>query len=452
MNTPPTPTRGTHPLRLTAPLYAYAALSEFVLLYPLYALLFQDTGLSLTQISSLFLLWSLSSLLASLPAGAWADVVPRRHLLALAPLLAATAFSLWLLWPAYPTFALGFVLWGAGGALASGSLEALVYTELAHHHATDRYAPTMGVTRALNVAAVGAATLLAVPVMAHGGYPAIGASSVAACLLCALCALALPEHRTPTSTTTDPPTPSGYLRALREGLAEARTSHRVRGAIVLVIVVNCFWELLEEYVPLLASHAGVPTTTVPLVVLVIWLFITFGGLLAGTVARMPTRAFAALLGLAAPAIAVGALRADPVGWALLGAGLAVCQAASVVADARLQHRITGPSRATVTSLAALGTDASHTLAYLLYAGAFALGGHGPAFALLAAPYLVAALILGLTPNTPTPPHPTMSPAHRTEPDPQPSTAHPTPTISNRHQPQKHREHKSHIHAPQRTLR
>lgn len=46
----------------------------------------------------------------------------------------------------------------------------------------------------------------------------------------------------------------------------------------------------------------------------------------------------------------------------------------------------------------------------------------------------------------------MSPAHRTEPDPQPSTAHPTPTISNRHQPQKHREHKSHIHAPQRTLR
>lgn len=402
MNTPATRTRKANLLRLTTPLYAYAALSEFVLLYPLYALLFQDTGLSLTQISSLFLLWSLSSLLASLPAGAWADVVPRRHLLALAPLLAATAFSLWLLWPAYPTFALGFVLWGAGGALASGALEALVYTELAHHDATDRYATTMGVTRALDVAAVGAATLLAVPVMAHGGYPAIGAGSVAACLLCAVCALTLPEHRTTTNTTTTTPAPSGYLAALREGLTEARNSRRVRGAIVMVIVVSCFWELLEEYIPLLASHAGVPPTTVPLVVLVVWLFITLGGLLAGTVARMPTRVFAALLGLAAPAIAVGALLADPLGWALLGAGLAVCQAASVVADAHLQHRITGPSRATVTSLAGLGTDATHTLAYLVYAGVFALGGHDLAFALLATPYLAVALALGLTPTTRTP--------------------------------------------------
>ncbi|WP_117198407.1 MFS transporter [Nocardiopsis sp. TNDT3] len=395
---------GMRASRLTRPLYAYAALGEFVLLYPLYALLFDETGLTVAQISSLFVIWSLSSVLASVPAGAWADVVPRRYLLAAAPLLAACAFVLWLLWPGYWTFALGFVLWGAGGALSSGSLEALVYTELARRDAADRYARVMGVTRALDVAAVGAATLLAIPVMAHGGYAAVGAASVAACVLCALAALALPEHRAaeggPDSADGAAGAgeaeegPSGYLDALRGGLAEARSSRRVRGAIVLVVAVTAFWEALDEYVPLLVAESGVPAATVPVAVLVVWAFVLLGGLLAGPASRLPVRALAVLVGLAAPAIAAGALLDGPVGWVLIGVGFGLCQTAGVVADARLQDRITGSSRATVTSLAGLGTDALTTASYLLYAGVFAVTGHALAFALFALPYLVAALFLG----------------------------------------------------------
>ncbi|NYH55165.1 MFS family permease [Nocardiopsis arvandica] len=395
------PSRAAHAraLRLTRPLYAYAALGEFVLLYPLYAVLFDQSGLSVAQISSLFAVWSLTSVAVSVPAGAWADVVPRRYLLAAAPLLSAAGFSLWLLWPGYWAFAAGFVLWGAGGALASGALEALVYTELGHRGATERYARVMGVVRALDVAAVGAATLLAIPVMAHGGYTAIGAGSVTACVLCSLAALALPEHRAGAAAAdhadgSGEGEPRGYRAALREGLAQARSSRRVRGAITLVVVVSSFWMMLEEYVPLLAAESGVPTDTVPVVVLVVWVCVTAGGLLAGPVSRLPVGALALLLGLAAPAVAAGALLPGPPGWVLLGAGFGVCQAAGVVADARLQDRITGTSRATVTSVAALGTDALTTASYPLYAGVFTLTGHSAAFALFAAPYLVAALVLG----------------------------------------------------------
>lgn len=390
MPTSSAPTQSPGLLRLTGPLHAYAALTEFILFYPLYALLFDDTGLSAAQISSLFVIWSVASFATSVPSGVWADVVPRRYLLTAAPLMAAFTFALWLLWPGYWVFALGFVLWGAGSALASGSLEALVYTELTRRGAAHRYARTMGVTRALNVAAIGGATLLAVPVMAHGGYTAIGAGSVLACLLCAVCALALPEHRAAAGHETP-----GYATVLREGLAEARSSRRVRGAIALLVTVTAVWELLDEYIPLLAAESGVPAATVPTVVLVVWIFITLGGLLAGPVARMPPRAFALLLGLAAPAIALGALLADPLGWVLLGAGFGVCQVASVVADARLQDRITGSSRATVTSLAGLGVDTSHILGYLAYGAVSTMTGHGPSFALFAAPYLVTALVLGL---------------------------------------------------------
>ncbi|GAA1465573.1 MFS transporter [Nocardiopsis exhalans] len=393
--------------RLTWPLYTYALFEEFILLYPLYALFFTEHGLSVAQISSLFVLWSLTSVLLAIPAGAWADIVPRRYLLAAAPLLSGTGFALWLLFPSYWVFALGFVLWGTAGALASGAFEALVYTELSRRGAAQQYARVMGVTRALGVAAVGVATLLAVPVMAHGGYTAIGLASVAACLLCALAGLALPEHRAPRSDAADrgsaPEEGSGpglgYLQTMRLGLAEARGSRAVRDALILLVVITAFWGMLEEYVPLLAASAGVTTDDVPLVVLTVWVCVTLGGLLAGPAARLSPRTLGSLLALAAAAIAVGALLGNPLGWVLLGCGFGVCQMMNVVADARLQDSITGSSRATVTSLAEVGAESVSVVSFPLYAGVFLVLGHGTAFVLFAAPYLLAAVLMARTRGT-----------------------------------------------------
>lgn len=386
----------TRLLRLTGPVYGYAFFEEFILLYPLYALLFTEHGLTVTHISALFVLWSLTSVLSTVPAGALADLIPRRYLLATAPLLTGSAFALWLLLPSPWVFALGFVLWGAAGALSSGAFEALVYTEMDHRGATAGYAGVMGLTRALGVAAVGVAavgvaTVAAVPVMAHGGYLVIGLASVAACLLCAICALTLPEHRAPGERGSDEG--PGYRQTLRRGLAEVRHNRKVRPALLLVVLVSAFWGSLEEYVPLLARDSGVSAQSVPLVVLVVWTGVTLGGLSAGPASRLPGRALAALMTLAAVAIAAGALLTGPWGWALLGLGFGACQAMMVVADARLQETITGSSRATVTSLADLGTETPGIATFLVYAGVFAALGHGATFALFAAPHLLIALLL-----------------------------------------------------------
>ncbi|WP_245549918.1 MFS transporter [Gordonia effusa] len=382
--------------RLTRPLYTYAAAEEFVLLYPVYALLFTDHGLSVAQISSLFILWSAIGLIATVPAGALADVVPRRYLLATAPLLTGCGYALWLTFPGYACFAAGFALWGLAESLTSGALEALVHTELSHRGAAHRYATIMGITRALGVGAVGAATLVAVPVMSWGGFDAVGIASVAACALCSIAGLALPEHRATTPPCRHPDNasaPTEYRAALRAGVAEARGNRQVRRAVILLIVVTSFWGVLDEYVPLLVSDDGVTSATVPLVLAAIWAGVTIGGLLAGAAERLSRNVFGALLALAALAIGGGATFGGPVGWILLGAGFGACQAASVVADARLQNKITGPSRATVTSLAGLGVDVTSTAAYPLYAAAFAISSHGVAFALFATPYLLAGCIL-----------------------------------------------------------
>jgi MFS family permease len=378
--------------RLTATLYGYAFLDDFVLLYPVYALLFSDTGLPVWQISSLFAVWSLTGALLEVPSGAWADAVSRRLLLCLGPLLTAVGFALWVLAPSYGAFALGFVLWGARGALGSGALEALVYDELDRLGVADRYARVMGRAHAAGLAGVMAAMGLAGPVFALGGYPAVGVASVLACLLTAATATRFPEHRTRAAGN------DGWAATLRAGLAEARDNRTVRGALVLVPAVGAVWGALDEYTPLLARDTGVPDVAVPYLLLLIWAGATAGSLLAGRAERLGTVGLAALLAGAALALATGAAARTPAGLALVALAFGGFQLATVLADARLQRRLDDTRRATLTSVASLGTDLATITVYAGYAVITTATAHSTAFAWCAVPYLVTAALLGIGPN------------------------------------------------------
>ncbi|MEU8850919.1 MFS transporter [Streptomyces sp. NPDC048564] len=379
---------GTGVRRLTATLYGYSFLDDFVLLYPVYALLFADTGMSLWQISSLFALWSITGVVLEVPSGAWADAVSRRRLLWIGPLLTAVGFGLWVAVPSYWAFAAGFVLWGAGGALGSGALEALVYDELDHVGAADRYARVMGRSRAARLLGTVASTGLAGPVFAQGGYTAVGAASFLACVLTALTATRFPEHRVRPETGGD-----SWATTLRTGLAQVRRDRSVRGALLLFPAVAAVWGALDEYTPLLVREIGFAEATVPCLIMLIWAGVTAGSLLAGPAERLGTRGLAALLAGAALALAVGAAARSLAGIALLSLAFAGFQLAEVLADVRLQHRIDESRRATLTSVASLGTE----LATIATFGVYALFGTGAAhstvFAVLAVPYLVTALAL-----------------------------------------------------------
>ncbi|WP_406084581.1 MFS transporter [Micromonospora zamorensis] len=389
--------------RLTATLYGYAFLSDLVLLYPLYVVFFADTGLSVGQISSLFVIWSAAGILFEVPSGAWADVVSRRLLLCLAPLVTAAGFALWVLLPSYPAFAVGFLLWGAGGALVSGALEALVWTELDRLGAVGRYARVLGRARTAGVLGVVVSGVLAGPVLAVGGYPAVGAASVLACLLATIVAARFPEHRPPADAST--PTPDdegdlGWCDTLRAGVTQVRTRPPVRSAVLLVAVVAADWGALDEYSPLLALDTGVRAEVVPLLLLLLWAGVTVGGLLAGVGERLGRRGYAALLGVVGVGLAGGALTGRPAGFVLLALGFGAAQLATVLADARLQARITGNSRATVTSLAGMATDLLIIATYAGYGLLATVVENAVAFAVTAGPYLVLGLVL-LTRRRPT---------------------------------------------------
>ncbi|MGW0704786.1 MFS transporter [Streptomyces sp. NPDC002643] len=376
--------------RLTGTLYGYAFLDDFVLLYPVYALLFSDTGLSIWQVSSLFALWSLTGIVLEVPSGAWADAVSRRSLLWLGPLLTALGFALWVLAPSYGAFALGFVLWGIRGALGSGALEALVYDELERLGAADRYARVIGRAQAVGMVAVMAAMGLAGPVLDLGGYTAVGAASVLVCVFTAAVATRFPEHREKAPEGGERVT---VLATLRTGLVEARRDRSIRGALLLVPAVGAVWGALDEYAPLLVRETGVAAPTIPLLLLVIYAGPTIGSLLTGAGERLGTTGLGIVLAGAASVMAVGALTGSPLGVVLVGVAFGGFQFVNVLADARLQDRIEGAHRATLTSVAGMGTETATVAAFGAYAMVAGAHAHGIAFAVFAVPYLVTASAL-----------------------------------------------------------
>ncbi|WP_245266927.1 MFS transporter [Saccharomonospora piscinae] len=368
-------------------LRVWALLSDTVPFYPLYALLFADTGLSDAGISWLFVVWSVTSVLAEVPSGVLADRFSRRGAMALGGLAQAAGCVLWTAWPGALAFALGFVLWGCGGALVSGSLEALLHDGLTAAGQPERFGRVYGQLDALQLAANVPAAVAATTLFGLGGFALVGWASAGVCVASALVAARLPERRLPPDGD-EADGPATYLATLRSGAAEALRNPAVRGAVVAVALLSSL-DALEEYFGLLALDWGVPTQWVPLAVVGIPLAGALGSVSAGRLASWRLSTLTGLFGAAVAVFGVAGLLATPVGLFGVAVFYAGYRAVLVVANARVQERVRGRARATVTSFVGLGTE----LACLLVYGAWAVG-QAPAFTVLA--LLVAvALPLGL---------------------------------------------------------
>jgi MFS family permease len=328
-----------------------------------YALLFADAGLSVGQISTLLLIWSLTGFLLEVPSGALADRVSRRRLLAVAALLRAAGFALWLLAPSYPAFALGFVLWGAEGAFTSGTREALVYDELVAVGAGDRYAQVLGRSEVAGTLGVLAASALAAPLIAVGGFPLAGWVSVALGVVVAAAALRLPE-RPRAEEAGEAGGIRGYLHTLHTGVREVRSDRRLR-RLLAVAALLAGLSALDEYLPLLARDSGAGDVLVPVLQLVPSLGVAIGAELAGRRAGVRSGRVALLIAAGAVLLAAGAISGRPVGFFGIGGFYAATWFGQVVAGARLQDEMTGAARATVTSVSAV---AAESVALALYAG------------------------------------------------------------------------------------
>ncbi len=363
----------------------WALLADVVPLYPLYALLFADAGLSDADVSALLAVWSVTAVLAEVPSGALADRFSRRAALVAAGVLQALAYVLWTTLPGVPAFAAGFVVWAVGGALVSGAFEALLHDGLAAAGAAGEFGRVYGWVSAGELLSQLPTALLAAALYALGGFPLVGWASVAGCLGAAALAARLPEAPRPPAgcdpATDDPATgdPAGrdpadepsWWAVLRSGVAEAVHHPPVRAAVLLLVLLGGL-DAVEEYFPLLARDWGVPVALTPLAVLGIPLCGAAGAALGGRAVSWRPGTLAAVLACSGAALLGAALLAEAPGLAVLAAGYALYRLVLVVAESRLQAAIEGPARATVTSVSGVGVE----LAALAVFGGYAVGGLG----------------------------------------------------------------------------
>ncbi len=357
---------------------AYRATHDLIPLYSVYALLFTDSGLSVAQVSSLFVIWSVTGFVLEVPSGAWADTIDRRRLLVLAAFVQALGYASWVVWPAYPGFALGFVLWGVAGSIQSGTFESLVYDELDAHGVAGRYARIIGWSHATAMTANLVASVSAAPLMRLGSYELVGWVSVTVCLLQLALAATLPvttahpSQRRPHAAVEETLEETArYLTMLRTGVHEAARVPVVR-RVVLIYAFVIGASAYDEYFPLVAADHGVAAATVPWLIGLVVLGQVVGTALAGRTAGMSARTMGLVLLGSAVLISAGSLVDRPwVGFAGIAVGYGLLNNAMIVSEARLQDVITGPARATVTSSAGLATE---VVALAVYLGFAATGG------------------------------------------------------------------------------
>jgi MFS family permease len=379
----------------------YHASRDFVPLYAVYSLLFADHGVTAAQISVLFVIWSLTSFVCEVPSGAWADSFDRRRLLVLSAVIYATGFTSWALWQSFAGFAVGFVLWGLSSALMSGTFEALLYDELVERGAPESYPALIGWAQSTALLANLAATASAALLLHVSGYQLVAWTSVAFAVVQGVLAATLPvSHRArhaPRQGATEIPgglveteeAASQYVRMLRAGLAESRRHPDVRRVLLLAATMVGL-TAYDEYFPLVARAHHVATPTIPLLVAITVAGQAIGTALTGWSARAGGRTVGAVLGAGAVLVSAGALVTPYAGFVAIGIGYGMLNNAMLVGETRLQDTITGPARATVTSVLGLLEEVVALLVYV----AFALASHALGFpalvALLGVPALVVA--------------------------------------------------------------
>jgi MFS family permease len=332
-------------------LYLLAFVDEFVPFAVLFTLWFADNGITVAQLSLVFVLWAAAALVLEVPSGMVADRVDRRRLIAAAFLLRGIGIAVWLVVPTLTGLLIGASLWAIHEAAASGAWEALIHDELEALDAERQYGVVIARVGQFGNVGIAIAALVSTPLLGLGvDLEALGWITAAMHVLSIGLVLSLPDvrwvvARSRAAEQADDQAAAGMRKTLRIVLRDRAVAIPIAvGAVVVGAAI------LDEYVPLLARNRGLDDTFVPLVFLTVWMGLLIGGELA---ARLPTIGARSLAGFVATGgvAALLGLVTDPV-WTLplLGVAYAAIEATWVVSDARLQANVPTHVRATVSSV------------------------------------------------------------------------------------------------------
>ncbi len=338
-------------------LYTYTTFSNLMFIFPFYGVIFANYGLSAVQISWLYIISTISKAVCEVPAGVIADTYSRRNLLGIAQMLRVASLGCWLVWPTFWGFAMGFVLWGMGNSLISGTVQALLYDELKACGDEDQYIKISGKLGSLSLTAIMGSTLLASPAILFG-YPFVLGISMIAASLASLTAFTLP----------DPPTQKHVAKtsaSIVEGIRAARHNVQLVQITLFAVYIGLIAAIIQEYSPLFTQESGIPKALIPIILAAI----VAPAIIAGSVAhkfQLTARSLMVLLALGGILMFLSGYFIGYIGLVFVALLAALMQLLTVIFDSKLQHAITGHARATLTSVNAFATQLAIIAGFAVY--------------------------------------------------------------------------------------
>ncbi len=331
-------------------IYLHRFFGAFIFIYPLYAVMFVERGLSALKIGIILAVWAGTTVLLEVPSGILADKYSRKKILFWAEMLQIVGYLFWLFWPNFWGFLVGFVFWGAKVALATGTFEALVYDELKTYRQNKQYTKIIGRAKGFDFLGTVLASLLASAAILRG-YSLVLILSLFSLALSALTILLLPKVKQTLLTKK-----KGHVAFLKEGVRQAVAQKGVLALLVFLALMFTFWYVLEEFFPIFGEQVSLPKYALGPFIAILFGAQAVGSFLAHHFQEHSLKRIYFLFGLNGLILACAAFWFKPA--AILSLLLFAClyKVVEVIIEGALQQRVPSDTRATIFSTRSFLTE------------------------------------------------------------------------------------------------
>ena len=279
-------------------IYAFAFLNHLIPIYSLYSITFQEKGLSVAQIGTALIFWSVFVILFQLPVGVLADRMSRRNMLIFGNVICSLAFFIFMVWPTFTGVMIGFALWGLTWAITAVCFQPMVYDHIKNK---EKYLSVLGSCESIGLVGLALSSLCSFLVFL--GYDFLTWCTIGFMGLGIVVLIGLPNDR----------------RISRRNISDRITLRDVYGAAKFVFVrpellagmgvlaiLDGVWNI-DDWLGLIALELGYPESAVGLLSFFSLVCGVIGGFIVSTIRCVPRMLLPILIAGSGCMLAVAAI-------------------------------------------------------------------------------------------------------------------------------------------------
>ncbi|HNY25358.1 MAG TPA: MFS transporter [Alphaproteobacteria bacterium] len=362
-----------HPKKLKSFLfnmYAFKLFSGCVFLYPVMSIMFLKNGVSNIEISILFALWAFFVFIFQPFVGNIGDKFSRKKLLLIGQFAKMFCFAIFIMFPNFAGYLIGFVFWGLQWAIEASICEAFVYDELLCLDAKEKYTEVSGRMLAFQQIGFFISTLGSF-IAAEWGYNFVMFITIVNMLLSAVFI-----HRIKMIQ------PTSFVKKKKDSLLKhieigAKTIVKIKYLILTMFILSCVMSVaeLDDYLGLLGTEIGVPMEFIGIMFAIANISEMIGGFAAKHFAKFSARSISSIIVIMGLIFGLASLSNIYIIWPILFASYFIYAIIRISLTTKIQNAVPSNRRSMVLSLYDMLGQASIMIFYGLITIGSTLSGY-----------------------------------------------------------------------------